>query len=65
MKLFLDDGYFVGAVGAADDISAIVGKNNLSIGFYRDFGLFLKVAYYDKALALVGTGKDKVAVLLL
>ena len=63
--LFLDDGYFVRTVGAADGISTIVGENNLSIGFDRDFALFLKVAYYDKALTLVCTDKDKVAVLLL
>ena len=63
--LFLDDGYFVRAVGAADRVSAIVGENNLSACFDRDFGLVLEIAYYDKALALISTGKDKVAVLLL
>ena len=63
--LFLDDGDFVRAIGAADGISAVIGENNLSACFDRDFGLVLEIAYYDKALALISTGKDKVAVLLL
>ena len=34
--LFLDDGYFIGSVGTADGISAIVGENNLSACFDRN-----------------------------